>query len=180
MSERLSEEILVTKAQAGDARAFAALFRSYHPSLLRFSYRICRSEPMAADAVQDAWITTARTLASLYLPGMFRARVFKAVRWRTLDLLRKQSRRPQAFEEVDDQFAAPETPIWATSDQITVLVDSLPEIERQAVYLFYIEDMKVDEIAAVMNVPSGTVKSRLNRARVRLKEHIEGEENGID
>jgi len=180
MSERTDEHILITKAQAGNARAFAALFRSYHPSLVRFAYRICKNEQMAADAAQDAWITTARTLSSLYEPGMFRARIFKAVRWRTLDMLRKQNRRPKATEEADERLAAPEKLLWATSDQITALVESLPDIERQAVYLFYLEELKLDEIASVLAVPAGTIKSRLNRARRRLKEQIEGEENGID
>jgi len=180
VSERSTEELLVLKAQEGNGRAFETLYRSYHPSLLRFAFRICNNEPMAADAVQDAWVTTARTLSALYEPSMFRARVFKAVRWRCLDILRKQVGGQVSYEEAGEQLAVPEVALWATKDQLVALIEQLPEVERQAVYLFYLEELKLEEIATVMGVPSGTVKSRLNRARRRLQEQVEGEENGIN
>jgi len=180
VSGRNNEELLVLKAQQGNSRAFETLVRSYQPSLLRFAYRICKSEPMAADAVQDAWVTTARTLAALHEPSMFRARIFKAVRWRCLDILRKQAKGQVSYDEAEEMLAAPEANLWATKDQIVALIEQLPDVERQAVYLFYLEELKVDEIASVMDVPPGTIKSRLNRARRRLQEQVEGEENGFD
>jgi RNA polymerase sigma-70 factor (ECF subfamily) len=180
VGERSNEQILVLKAQAGDRSAFNMLYRSYHPSLIRFSYRLCRNEQMAHDAVQEAWVTTARTLSDLYDPAHFRARIFKAVRWRTLDFLRKPAEAHQRMGDEISEIAAPERPFWATQSQIIALLAKLPAAEQQAVYLFYLEELKVEEIAAVMEVPSGTIKSRLNRARRRLKEQMEGEENAID
>lgn len=180
MSDRSTEALLVLKAQAGNSRAFEALYRSYQPSLLRFAYKLCKNEHMAADAVQDAWVTTARTLNALHEPTMFRARIFKAVRWRCLDALRKRAKGELAYDDDVSEVAAPQAPLWATQDQLIALIEQLPEIERQAVYLFYLEELKVDEIAAVMETPPGTIKSRLNRARGRLQQHIEGETDAID
>jgi len=180
VSDRLDEEYLVLRAQAGSNKAFDILYRSYNPSLIRFSYRLCHNEQLALDAVQDAWITITRTFASLANPAMFRSRVFKAVRWRTIDQMRKRENNMIAL---DDSLAADnlseENP-WATSNQIATLVRKLPEVEKQCVYLFYLEEMTLKEISAVFDVPTGTVKSRLNRARKRLRKIIEEEDNADD
>lgn len=183
MQARTQEEILVLKAQAGDARAFELLYKAYQPSLLKFAMRMLGREAAAKDAVQEAWITIARTLSALNTPSMFRARVFKAVRWRALDQLRQRPAEPVSLDAHDGlDVAAPSGAAtgMATSDQLGALISALPEPERQAIYLFYLEEMKVTEIAAVLDVPAGTVKSRLNRARGRLKTHFEGDDNGID
>ena len=176
LDTRTEEELLVLKAQDGSKRAFAVLYKSYHPSLLRFSYGICKNEQMAADAVQDAWITIMRTLHNLYETSMFRARVFKAVRWRTLDLLRKQPSGHVPFDEHAEQIAVVASSPHATKGQLIWHIKQLPEGEQQAVYLFYLEELKLSEIAAVLEVPTGTVKSRLNRARARLREQMTTED----
>lgn len=172
------EEILVLKAQAGDSRAFEILYRAYQPSLAKFAYRLTGNEASAMDAVQDAWIMTARKLKELDNPAMFRARIFKAVRWRALDQIRRQTGAHLSLDdEALDVESAPRTRDGLlTSDQLTALIGSLPEIERQAIYLFYLEEMKVAEIATVLDIPPGTVKSRLNRARARLQEQVERED----
>lgn len=180
LSVRSSEISVILKAQGGDRRAFEILYRSYQPSLIRFAYRLCKNETMATDAVQEAWVTTARTLHAIENPEHFRARIFKATRWRVLDLVRQQRSGQLALDEVAGELAAPEPSFWATQGQLIALIATLPAAEQQAIYLFYLEELKVEEIAAVMEVPSGTIKSRLNRARRRLREHMEGEDNAID
>ncbi len=172
---RRQEEILVMKAQAGDRRAFEILYRAYQPSLAKFAYRLTGNEASAKDAVQDAWIMTTRKLRELENPAKFRARIFKAVRWRALDEIRRQKVAPLSLdEEALELESAPLTRDGLlTSDQLSALIGSLPEIERQAIYLFYLEELKVAEIATVLDIPLGTVKSRLNRARGRLQEKVE-------
>ena len=102
---------------------------------------------------------------------MFRARVFKAVRWRTIDLMRKRDNNLETLDEdVLDESAEDQS--WATTNQIVSMVERLPEVERQAIYLFYLEEMSIKELAKVFDVPTGTVKSRLNRARTRLKKLV--------
>lgn len=180
MGKRTKEELLVIKAQQGDKRAFGALYRAYQPSLVRFAYRLCANDQMAFDAVQEAWVTTAKTISDLYNPAHFRARIFKAVRWRCLDALRRQQRNLNNIDVDETEIAAPERTFWATQGQIVALISTLPAEEQQAIYLYYLEELKVEEIAAVMEIPAGTVKSRLNRARNRLKQQLEGEENAIN
>lgn len=174
---RAKEERLVLAAQAGNERAFEALHRLYQPSLLRFSYRLCGDDAMARDAVQDAWMMTLRFLGQQFPLHAFRARVFKAVRWRTLDRIRRRT--SAATEELNEDHVPDESPEgWATSDQLRRLIKALPTDEGEALYLFYLEDLNIAEVAVIQDVPSGTVKSRLSRARNRLREELarQGEE----
>lgn len=169
---RAKEEKLVLAAMAGNERAFEALHRLYQPSLLRFSFRLCGDETLARDAVQDAWMLTLRSMKQVFPPHTFRARVFKAVRWRTFDQIRRRGK--NASEELFEESIADDTPdAWATGDQLRRLIKALPAGEGEALYLFYLEDLSVAEVAAIQGVPSGTVKSRLARARGRLKQQIE-------
>lgn len=169
---RAKEEKLVLAAQSGNERAFDALYRLYQPSLLRFAYRLCSDETLARDAVQDAWILTLRTMKQAFPPSAFRARVFKAVRWRALDQIRRRG--ALATEELQEDHVADSMPeTWATGDQLRRLIKALPIGEGEAVYLFYLEDLSVAEIALIQAVPVGTVKSRLARARDRLRQQIE-------
>lgn len=169
---RAKEEKLVLAAQGGNERAFEALYRLYQPSLIRFAFRLCNDDTMARDAVQDAWMLTLRTLNQAFPPDTFRARVFKAVRWRTFDRIRRRGR-AAADELFEEQVAEEKPEAWATSDQLRRLIKALPSGEGEALYLFYLEDLSVAEIATVQEVPTGTVKSRLSRARDRLRKEIE-------
>lgn len=169
---RAKEEKLVLAAMAGNERAFEALYRLYQPSLLRFSFRLCSDDTLARDAVQDAWMLTLRSMKQVFPPHTFRARVFRAVRWRTFDHIRRC--RKNAGEELFEETIADDNPeAWATSDQLRRLIKALPAGEGEALYLFYLEDLSVAEIAAIQAVPSGTVKSRLARARGRLKQQVD-------
>jgi len=169
---RAKEEKLVLAALAGNERAFEALHRLYQPSLLRFSYRLCNDDTLARDAVQDAWMLTLRSMKQEFPPHTFRARVFKAVRWRTFDQIRRRGK--NAVDQLFEETIVDENPeAWATGDQLRRLIKALPSGEGEALYLFYLEDLNVAEIAAIQDVPSGTVKSRLARARSRLKLQIE-------
>ena len=177
---RNREALLILSAQAGNQRAFNVLFRSYNPSLIRFARRLSGDNQLALDAVQDAWITITKSLGDISNPYTFRARVFKAVRWRTIDHLRKRDRYAARLdEEIVDPVANCDD-MLATTSQIEQLVDRLPEVDRQAICLFYLEDMTIAELATVLDVPSGTIKSRLNRARTNLRKLIEGEHHVDD
>lgn len=177
---RSEEELLVLRAQGGERRAFDILYRSYQPSLVKFAYRLCGNRSTAEDAVQEAWVMTARTIRNFDNPAHFRARIFKAVRWRVLDHIKKVRPGHVSMDMDGPDVAAPPKPFWATQGQLVALIARLPAEEQQAIYLFYLEELKVEEVATVLDVPSGTIKSRLNRARGRLRTLMEGEENGID
>ena len=133
---------------------------------------------MAVDAVQDAWLQTLRAMSDAFPVSTFRARVFKAVRWRTLDYIRRSARIHEELKE--DVVADNKSEVWATPDQMKKLLAGLPQDEGEAVYLFYLEELNVAEVALIQQVPTGTVKSRLSRARTRLKAAIEPDEDNSE
>ena len=162
------QDALVLLAQQGDREAFTLLYRALTPELLRFSYRLCDDRQLAADLVQDIWVGTFKSIHRLDDPRVLRSWLYRATRWRTLDAMRNSDRlRP--LKQVDE---------WATdsNDEIEApesvlnLIKALHQDEQHTVYLFYASELKLDEIALVLEVPVGTVKSRLNRARKKLKE----------
>ena len=172
---RAHEDLLVMAAQDGDTRAFEVLFRVYNPALKRFAYRLCSDEQLAIDAVQEAWITLSKTLRRLRDPRGFRVWAYKTVRWRITDMARKLPPKSEPLDELPEDAAATLTrEPEATSDQLSALLKALPNSERQVLELFYLEEMKITEIAAVLDVPVGTVKSRLNTARTHLRDNQPG------
>ncbi len=173
--EKAKLDLLVIEMQTGCEKAFDQICRYFHPSLLRFAYKICAHEQMAHDAVQNSWLKMAKSVKSLNDPRAFKSWVYQLVRWQTLDLLKKVNNDVLDFntDEVDVAFSD-ETDV--DHSDLLSLIDCLPDIDRQAVYLFYLEQMTLAEIAIVVETPIGTIKSRLNRARKFLKEKLESKE----
>lgn len=173
--QRAKEDLLVVHAQQGSVRAFEALYRHYAPLLARFAYRLCGDEQLALDAVQDAWITLSKTLRRLEDPRGFRSWAYKTVRWRVVDQLRKK---PEESDALNEGTCATEqnTVLDATPDQLSAHLSQLSGDDRQVIFLFYLEELKISEIAHVLDIPVGTVKSRLNRARTQLRQQMTGEE----
>ncbi|UTW54489.1 RNA polymerase sigma factor [Kordiimonas sp. SCSIO 12610] len=176
-NSRTAEKILVLKAQTGDVKAFEVLYRAYLPSLVGFARRLSGDDHMAEDAVQDAWITISKTINRLKEPEKFRAWVFKTVRWRLIDLARRKGKGLVSLDDVQDGLVIPHDRASIEARDLRTLIKALPSAEQDAVYLFYLEGFSVKEISDVLNVPIGTVKSRLNRARTNLREAYIYDEN---
>jgi RNA polymerase sigma-70 factor (ECF subfamily) len=174
-------DLLVLEAQQGCEKAFTAIYRHYNIQLQHFAFRFCGDEQLAKDAVQETWITLSKTLKSLEDPRGFRVWAFKTVRWRVVDQVRRQKstggKPTEHLSEDIDGGEVSATASLATSSQLKSHLDALPAEERTCVSLFYLQELKLSEIAAVMDVPIGTIKSRLNRARERLRSKMSGDDN---
>lgn len=166
-------DMLVMDAQDGSRQAFDLLVRHHHPNLLRFAYSLCWDTALSQDAVQDAWIKVAGRFRALDDPRAFRGWVYHAVRWRVIDLQRKTCRQDQPFE--GDEGSQDKTAERDTRIDLAAAINGLPTKERQVLQLFYVSGLTIAEIVLVLDVPAGTVKSRLHRARNFLKDHFEGE-----
>lgn len=172
---KAKEDLLVMAAQQGNEEAFNFLCKYYQQSLYRYAYKISSDSQLALDAVQETWLRIAKKLRELEDPRAFKSWIFRAVRWSTYDLLRKSNRAEQSLDETDGQeavaFEVEQTN--ESADGLMGLIEQLPDIDKQAIHLFYLEQLKISEIAAVLQVAEGTVKSRLNRARKTLKAQLD-------
>lgn len=171
-------DMLVIDAQDGSRTALDSLVRHHHRKLLRFAYSLCRDTALAQDAVQDAWIKVAGRLRRLDDPRAFRGWVYHAVRWRVLDLLKRAHRGDRSLETADAEVEAPTGEDERDRNlDLGAAIAQLPDVDRETLQLFYVSGLTVPEIVVVLNIPPGTVKSRLHRARNQLRQHFEGDED---
>jgi len=170
-------DLLVLHAQAGRRAALDALIRLHHADVVRYAHSLCDDLAMARDAVQDAWLTVTRRLRRLDDPRAFRSWLYHAVRWRTLDAVRRRTQRAETpiDDVVESRLPACEDGERERRMTLDGALLALPAIERDTLQLFYRRGLAVREIAHIHGVPPGTVKSRLHRARRQLHDTLKGD-----
>lgn len=164
---------LAKAARDGDADAFTELVKGCERTLYRVSRTILRSDSDCADAVQDALSKAWLHIRALREPRYFRTWLIRIL----LNECYLQCRRNKRGEEAYELGGGPA--YQTENDELIDLRDALsmlPDNFRTVVTLYHVEDMSVDEIARVLNLPSGTVKSRLARARAKLSAALEQKE----
>jgi len=173
-----NQEELVTKAQNGDRNAYSELVRAHTQGVLHVIYRMCGDMQVAEDAAQETFIQAWLRLRS-YRPGTsLRNWLYRIAVNTAIDMLRKEKRiLPGAVDDMQlrDPDPGPET-VAATSERARTVqqaVLSLPEASRAVLVLREYESLSYQEIAEALDIPVGTVMSRLNYARKLLKEKLE-------
>ncbi|MFN3491874.1 MAG: RNA polymerase sigma factor [Anaerolineales bacterium] len=181
----MDETALIHFAQSGDLDAFNTLILHYQDSVFNTALRILGDEDQAQDAAQEAFISAFQSIKS-FRGGSFKAWIIRTVTNACYDELRRQKRRPTTpLEPETTDGEEIDSPKWLadknmTPDQkaeadelehaIQHCLDALPNEFRTAVVLADIQGMDYSEVAASIRVPLGTIKSRLARARLRLRE----------
>lgn len=168
------EDLLVLAAQNGNQKAFNLICQRYHKLLLRYAFRICNDKETAKEATQDSWIKISKNIRKLNDPRALRSWLYRTVRWRTVDLMR-DAKRYRSHESQFDEEVHGETKDEDNcgSEELALAINRLPSVEKQMIHLFYLDELRISEISAVLNIPGGTVKSRLHKARKLLKEKFD-------
>lgn len=167
-------ELLVLDAQSGQEDAFTELYHYFYQGLIRFSCKISNNHQLSQDAVQNGWLKISKSLKKIQDPRAFHSWIYQLVRWQTLDLLRK-SQKEKATEssiEVEDLIDPKPAMEYDAHNLLLTQINQLAEVDRQAIHLFYLEEMTLQEISIILETPIGTIKSRLNRARNLLKKQM--------
>ena len=146
------------------------------PRLWRYAFVVCRNPDRAHDLVQ-ATCERALSRREQFQPGTrLDAWTFTILQsiWKN-DLRRESIRRGQGFVDVEhagliDRSESAEGKIFLA--EVLKAVDELPEAQKSAVYLVYVEGLSYDEAAAALDIPAGTLTSRLVRARVKIAEKV--------
>lgn len=176
------DDMLVLSCQSGDARALELLARRWHPRLVRHAFRLTGNREAAADAAQEAWIGIVRGIRGIRDPAKFGSWAIRIVQNKSRDWIRKETRCRAAVERLENPDPVEESNptaakfVDSVSPETALLRESmgqLSEEQRVIVRLFYVEDRPVGEIADILGLPVGTVKSRLFYARRRLRESFE-------
>lgn len=185
----MNEQALITDAQRGNLDAFNTLVLHYQDSVFNTALRILGDEDQAADASQEAFISAFKSISS-FRGGSFKAWLMRTVTNACYDELRRQKRRPTTPLEPDtDDGEEMDSPRWladpnmtpaqqAEADEVEHAIqhclDNLPLEFKTVVVMADIQGMDYTEVAAAVRVPLGTIKSRLARARLRLRECLQG------
>ena len=174
-------QLLIERAKAGDARAFEDLARREERALYRHALRIVGTTADAEDIVQDALFSAWRSIASFQ--GLsFRAWLFRIATNRALDQLRSRKRRPELpLDPPDDDDVTWAEPVAPGTDLTQLVGDrealaavetalgSLPAEQRTALLLRDVEGFAYEEISVITSVEIGTVKSRIHRGRLAVR-----------
>ena len=179
MPDRTTDELLLARAGAGDPAAFIRLYERHRDPIFRFSYRLSGSVEAAEDITHDCFLSLIKRPYS-FLPerGSLRTYLFSAARNLWLKQLRSSGRESAMDEFSEDEFIATERePLRRLLDdelsaKVQEAVASLPPLQREALVLFEYEGLALNEIASLVGSDVGAVKSRLHRARGRLRNRL--------
>lgn len=179
--ERLLDAYLAAAARTGDRQALNRLAGRWHRKLLGHAYRLTGEGALAEDMAQEAWIEVMRGIARLDDAAAFPAWAMRIVTRRCARAIRRRQRRRAgnaALAREPDAEPASAGPAEARANLVPLraAMARLPAGQRAALGLFYLEDMSVAEVAVALEVPVGTVKTRLMHARRKLREQLEGEQ----
>ena len=185
----MDETALINDAQRGDLDAFNTLVLHYQSTLFNTAFRILGDDDLASDATQEAFLSAFRSLKT-FRGGSFKAWLMRTVTNAAYDELRRKKRRPSTPLEPDDNDPdGAEEPRWMADPNLSPeataeahelehamehCLEGLPVDYRAVVVMADIEGLDYTEVAAAVRVPLGTVKSRLARARLRLRECLSG------
>ncbi len=171
-----AEAELLRRASKGDEAAFLLLYERHRGAVFRFAFRLLGSQTLAEDVTHDCFLSLLRRPEG-YLPERASLRTYLCAAARNLAY--KQFRRlgvETVVEEVPEPAPDPVEPeplrkllSEEVVDEVRRAVSSLPPLQREALILFEYEEMSLADIARVAEVDVGTIKSRLHRARERLR-----------
>jgi RNA polymerase sigma-70 factor, ECF subfamily len=176
------ERELVRKCRAGDARFYEPLVRAYEPQGLRLALGMMGNAEDAQDALQDAFVKAFRSLDRFDPARAFGPWFFQILRNQCRDLLRRRKARFN-LEVVGDGLLDRKADPNATSRSrredraeakriLWGALERLPEDQREVIVLKELQGLRYQEIASVLNIPEGTVASRLFNARAALKDAL--------
>ncbi len=183
------EKALIERCKRGDLAAFNDLVRKYEKQVYNFAYRLTGNYDDANDVAQDAFLRVFNAIGSFRGDASFSTWLFRITTNVFLDERKRAKAHPQASldeylelgessvtRQIEDPSPTPEA-VLEESERAQLLsnaVRDLPEYQRAMVTLYHGQQKSYEEIAEIMDLPIGTVKSRLNRARLALKEKLSG------
>ncbi len=186
MSESyLDDHLLISRAQNGDRSAFNALIRKHEARAYQYAFRLTRNPEEASDVVADAFVRIFNAIHNFKGQSAFTTWMYRILTNCYLDLRKKERNKVTTSLEgvlqtddgdVERQFEDPSATPYEDTERnvrersIESAVALLPEYQRAMIVMYHAESMTYEEIAAALDLPVGTVKSRLNRARVSLRE----------
>ena len=169
------QENIIARARRGDAGAFEQLVETYRDQVYRIALRMCGNAADADEAAQEAFLAAWKGLPNFRGDSQFSTWLYQLTTHAAIDLMRRDLKgAAEDITEVSAPDPAPGPQQQAerreTQEAVRDAILQLTPEYRQIVVLRFLEDLSYEEIGAALKLPSGTVKSRLNRAKAQLKD----------
>lgn len=163
------DEWLILRAQGGESTAVDELVRRWGDRLWRYARRLTNDGETAWDVMQESWLAIVRGLGKLTDPAAFKTWAYRIVTHKAADWLRRHIRRKHDTLAVDPEDPADAQGAHEAASDVRAMLAKLPPSQQTVLVLYYLDELSVAEIADVMEIPAGTVKSRLHAGRDKLK-----------
>lgn len=168
----LTDEIIVTKIQGGDIELFSIIIDRYENKLFRYTNNIVRDNDRAVDIVQETFIKTFINLNGFNITKKFSSWIYRIAHNESLNIIKKYRKEvpmPEDidFESTDDiekEFIQKET-----VEKVNRCLKNIPIMYSELLALFFIEEKSYGEISDILQIPMGTVASRISRAKIIMK-----------
>ena len=171
MTHDAQQRRLVLRAESGDREAFDTLLRDITAPLLRYVTRVIGDAALAEDVVQDTLIAIVRKISWLTDPSLFRPWAYRIASREAFRALKKRGRGGEAtlpVQEGDAIVDPPPADPWQR-ERLLASLEKLSPASRAVITLHYLEEMPLSEVAAVLDLSPGTVKSRLAYGLAQLR-----------
>src|SRR5579862_936045 len=186
MTDRaMDDEMLIRRAQGGDRTAFDDLMSRYETKAYQYAFRLTRNYEEASDVVSDAFIRVFNAIGSFKGQSSFSTWLYRIMTNCFLDIRKKvkpassldvasQVGDGEIERQIEDSGPTPhdESERLEREESVERAVNRLPEYQRAMIVMYHVELLTYEEIAAALDLPIGTVKSRLNRARLSLRDFL--------
>lgn len=177
-SEQILDELLIIRCQSGESGALTELIKRWNKRLMRYIWRLTDGHADSADIAQDVWISAIKKVRRLRDPACFPQWIYRIATARCADWTRRQSRERKLRGAVGDQNETVSSIQTGTDEPprmaaLRIAMKSLPADQQLLMALFYVDELSVGAIAESLDIPVGTVKSRLFALRESLRKTIE-------
>jgi RNA polymerase sigma factor (sigma-70 family) len=165
------DELLAIRCQMGEPAAFDDLIGRWHGPLWTYVRRLVGEDEAAKEVVQDVWVRVIRGIGRLRDAAKLRAWLFGIARRTLMDRLRDQYAKPIEVDIDVNELPADTATDGLDGDlqELEWALARLPLVEREVLTLFYLDELSLSEVGEALQVPVGTIKSRLFRARQMLR-----------
>lgn len=177
-----NEQDVLRRARQGDSDAFRLLVETYQTQVYRLALRMC-GESAADDVTQEAFVAAWRALPEFRGDSRFSTWLYRLTANAAIDLLRREKRHRGGEDitalELPDDAPTPQelSERSETQEAVRRAMGRLSAEHREILLLRYMQELDYGEIAAALDISEGTVKSRISRAKARLREVLDGSGN---
>jgi RNA polymerase sigma-70 factor (ECF subfamily) len=173
-------ESLIERAMKNDLQAFEEIIKLYEKKVYNLALRYVKNHDDALDVAQDVFILVYNNLSSFRGESAFSTWIYRITYNNCVDMLRRKSKKSSGYSiDDDDNFIKlPSNDVSIEQEyenkekvkSVMEAIDKLPKEQRDIIILRSIKELSYSEIGEILNIAEGTVKSRLNRARLKIKE----------